>query len=129
MRFTDYLRGARALWRCTGAGRVDLNTAANRATHCANCPWLAQDGGLLVRLVSWAYERLFPPYGLGEPWRSRQAWACRLCRCAIRVKARLPLPFILRHTPTDLYDRFPREICWIKTESGQLDAPPPKAQE
>ena len=128
MTWRAWFGGARALWRCTGAGRVDLNTAANRATHCANCPWLAQDGGLLVRVVSWAYERLFPPYGHGEPWRSRQPWKCSLCQCSLRLKLRLPLPFILQHTTTDLYDRLPTP-CWIKTESGRLDAPPKPAQE
>jgi len=129
MRLTDILRGARALWRCLWAGRVDFNKASNRATHCANCPWLLQKGGWWVRLVSWTYERLFPPCGHGEPWQTRQPWKCRLCSCALRVKMRLPIEFILRHTTTDLYDRLPREICWIRFERAQLDASPKPEQE
>lgn len=129
MNIVEWLRGARALWRSARAGQVNANMASNRATHCANCPWLVRDGGVLTRAVSWGYEKLNPIEGHGEPWLSRQPWKCQLCQCSLRVKLRLPLPFILRHTPTNLYDRLPREICWIRIERPQLDCAPGQEQE
>jgi hypothetical protein len=124
MKLRSVLRGARALVLSVRAGQVDVNTAANRATLCANCVWLRTDGGPLTRVVSWAFEWFRPPVGLVfEPWLNRRPWKCGLCACSVRVKARLPIEFILRHTDPELAARAPAWCWWRKP----LEVPPPPA--
>jgi hypothetical protein len=126
MKLRSVLRGARALALSVRAGQVDFNTASNRATICANCAWLRPDGGTLTRVVSWVFEWFRPTTELRfEPWTSRRPWKCGLCACSVRVKARLPLEFILRHTDPELAARAP-EWCWWRKP---LDAPPEQAQQ
>jgi hypothetical protein len=124
MNLMKLLRGGRALVLCVRQIPVSEENAKSRCLVCANCPWLERSAGPWVLFVTLAYERLRKPGALSgfEPWLGRWAWACRLCRCPLRSKTRLPLPFILRHTPTDLYDRLPK-MCWIKSERAQLDDP------
>jgi len=125
--FRDYFRGALALARSITAGRVNPELAQGRAQVCAGCTWMEVSPVRWVRWVSRAYEVLFPPYGLLEPWMSKQPWRCQLCHCPLRTKLRLPLDFILRHTSPELFARLPR-FCWIKTGKVLDQKPAPVEQ-
>lgn len=105
-------------WFREGFAEVPVAQMESRATTCLSCPMHAMPDGCSACNMADIFSLVVTGHRLPTDTSLK---ACRVCGCSLRVKTKLPLATILKHTPALQLAAFPQN-CWIVRE--RAEAPP-----
>lgn len=109
-------------WLGSGGHPVEKAKADARAQVCESCPLNCEPnwwGRVKSSIAEAIKQHLSAKTALGlQVENEERLHMCRACGCANRLKVWCPLEHIVKHTPSETFQKFPG-TCWIKKEIGQ----------